>query len=52
MAGSKGIPVPIGLHMPELKQASTVDVIADDRSKPVTGKMTKIELRLDTEINN
>jgi len=52
VAGSKGIPVPIGLHLPELKQASTADVIAEDRLKPVTGKMTNIELRLDTEINN
>lgn len=50
VADSKGIPVPIGLHLPELKQASVEKVIAEENLNPETGKMTRVELRLDTEI--
>ncbi len=51
VADSKGIPIPIGLHLPELKQASAEYVVTVENAKPQTiGKMTRVELKLDTEI--
>ena len=51
VADSRGVPVPIGLHLPGLTQSSTVNIMAEEKAKPETGKMTKVELRLDTKIN-
>ena len=52
VAEQKGIPVPIGLHLPELKQASAAEYVASEETKntKVENKLIGVDLRLDTEI--
>src|SRR5690606_18395842 len=52
VAEQKGIPVPIGLHLPELKQVSASEYVVPEENKnpEVENKLIGVDLRLDTDI--
>jgi L,D-transpeptidase ErfK/SrfK len=52
VAEQKGIPVPIGLHLPELKQASASEYVVPEENKntEIKNELIGVDLRLDTDI--
>ena len=54
VAEQKGIPIPIGLHLPELKQASAAEYVVAEESKNTNheSNLMGVDLRLDMEISN